>query len=713
MNDTRPAAAPDGSSPLHKPGPSTRRTPDDPRSSRNDERGSLTRVLPDGRRFLRRHRSVLFALSGWSLLESAQTFLGGYGVARSLDDGFLAGRTGTGLLWLCVAAGATLLGGFAVRQVFRGLAALVEPFRDGLMRRAVDQALGAALAEPARADPTGAVSRLTHQTEIARDSFAGLVLTARSFVFTTAGALLGMASLDPALLFVVLPPLLAGLILFLSTFPPMAAAQRAYLDADEALSALSGQVASGLRDVAACGAGARVAAEIGRLIAVEERLSRRLARWAAVRSFALGVAGRLPLVVLLAATPLLIEGGLTAGALLGALTYLVQALLPALHALMTAVGTAGTRLLVVLERFTDQDDHSAPNIPPIAPIAPIPAAQPSVEPGAHPSGQPPADDPRPACPARSGRSGRTPAAELRGVTFAYGTGARPVLRELDLTVEDGEHLVVVGPSGIGKSTLTSLLAGILTPDAGSVRVAGAAPGPDGPAHPQPRRTLLPQRAYVFSGTVGENLAYFRPDASRADLDRATRLLGLEGLVRRLGGLHGRVDPRLLSLGECQQLAVGRAYVSPAPLLLLDEATCHLDPETEERTERVLAERPGTLVLVAHRISSALRADRVLVLDGDRALCAPHDALLAESELYRDLVGRWYHEPGSAVEERDRRASERRAHGGEESEDRGVRASLPALRGDDPPASKGAVTVVGPARDRDVGPRDVRPSRRPA
>ncbi|MFG3165551.1 ATP-binding cassette domain-containing protein [Streptomyces sp. NPDC048200] len=700
MNDARPAAI-GGSSPRHTTRPSTRRPPDDPRSIRNDERGSLARVLPDGRRFLRRHRPVLFALSGWSLLESAQTFLGGYGVARSLDDGFLAGRTGTGLLWLCVAAGATLLGGFAVRQVFRGLADLVEPFRDGLMRRAVDQALGAALAEPARADPTAAVSRLTHQTEIARDSFAGLVLTARSFVFTTAGALLGMASLDPTLLIVVLPPLLAGLVLFLSTFPPMAAAQRAYLDADEALSALSGQAAAGLRDVAASGARTRIAAEIGRLIDVEERLSRRLARWAAVRSFALGVAGRLPLVALLAATPLLIQGGLTAGALLGALTYLVQALLPALHALMTAVGTAGTRLLVVLERFTDRGDY------PALPVPHIPTAQPPVEPRAHPSGRLPDDTSRPARLATSGRSVRTPAAELRGVTFAYGTGARPVLRELDLTVEDGEHLAVVGPSGIGKSTLTSLLAGILTPDAGSVRVAGAAPGPDGPAHPRPRRTLLPQRAYVFSGTVGENLAYFRPDASRADLDRATRLLGLEDLVRRLGGLHGRVDPRLLSLGECQQLAVGRAYVSPAPLLLLDEATCHLDPETEERTERVLAERPGTLVLVAHRISSALRADRVLVLDGDRALCAPHDTLLAESELYRDLVGRWYHDSQSAGEERDRRASERRVRGDEESEGRGVRASLPGLRDEDPPASKGAVTAVGPARDRDV-----RPSRRP-
>ncbi|PRH77211.1 ABC transporter ATP-binding protein, partial [Streptomyces solincola] len=187
------------------------------------ERGALRRVLPEGRRFLRGRGRVLVALSGWSLLESVQTFLGGYGVARALDDGFLAGRTGAGLAWLAVAAAAVLLGWPAVRGVFAALAGLVEPLRDGLVRRAVDQALGAALADPARADPTAAVSRLTHQTEIARDSFAGLVLTARSFVFTTAGALLGMAALDPRLLAVVLPPLLAGLVLFAATFPPMAA----------------------------------------------------------------------------------------------------------------------------------------------------------------------------------------------------------------------------------------------------------------------------------------------------------------------------------------------------------------------------------------------------------------------------------------------------------------------------------------------------------
>ncbi|WP_308217885.1 ABC transporter ATP-binding protein [Streptomyces sp. MMS21 TC-5] len=212
----------------------------------------------------------------------------------------------------------------------------------------------------------------------------------------------------------------------------------------------------------------------------------------------------------------------------------------------------------------------------------------------------------------------------------------------------GEHLAVVGPSGIGKSTLTALLAGMLAPDAGTVLVAGAAArrAPDA-SGPDPRRTLLPQQAYVFTGTVRENLTHLCPtpdpgDARSADarVRHAVGALGLDGLVERLGGLDAEVRPGLLSRGESQQLALAAAYLSPAPLLLLDEATCHLDPRTEERAERALAARPGTLVVVAHRVSSAARADRVLVLDGTRAVCGTHAELPARSPLYRDLVGKW-------------------------------------------------------------------------
>ncbi|MER7164260.1 ABC transporter ATP-binding protein, partial [Streptomyces lydicus] len=235
------------------------------------------RLLPRALRFLRARTRVLLLMGGWSLLESAHTFLGGYSVAKALDDGFLAGRTATGLTWLAVAAVAVVLGGLAGRGVFRGLAGLVEPLRDALVRAVVARALDEAVADPARTADTAVVSRLTNQTELARDSFAGLVLVARSFVFTAAGALLGLVSLAPQLLLIVLPPLVAGLLLFVATLVPMARRQRAFLRADETLSAEFGAVAAGLRDVVACGAREEVAARAHALIDAEERAARHLA----------------------------------------------------------------------------------------------------------------------------------------------------------------------------------------------------------------------------------------------------------------------------------------------------------------------------------------------------------------------------------------------------------------------------------------------------
>ncbi|MER7490098.1 ABC transporter ATP-binding protein, partial [Streptomyces sp. NPDC126497] len=368
--------------------------------------------------------------------------------------------------------------------------------------------------------------------------------------------------------------------------------------------------------------------------------ARALAGWAAVRTAALGVAGHLPVLALLLAVPWLRGRGVTAGALLGAFTYLVQSLLPALHTLMTALGAAGARLLVVLDRIIGPEPGRASEA--AAPTAghgarPEPAHRAVRPPGAG------ATDAGPRAPVRGGRparGGRTAAVELRSVTLAYGVRAQPVLDSLDLRVAPGEHLAVVGPSGIGKSTLTRLVAGTLAPSGGEVRVAGREVTGRAPAELAALRVLVPQEAYVFSGTVGDNLAYLRPDADRADLDAAVGALGLRPLVERLGGLDAPVRPAELSPGERQLVALARAHLSPAPLLLLDEATCHLDPASEARAEDVLARRPGTLLVVAHRLSSAVRADRVLVLDGTEAVCGTHEEVLERSPLYRDLTGHW-------------------------------------------------------------------------
>jgi len=589
--------------------------------------GALSRVTRDARPFLRARTGTVLRLAGWSLLEFVQTFLGGFGVARALDHGFLAGRPLTGLLWLAVAAVAVLPAQLATRGVFGRLADLVEPLRDGLVRRAVSRALAGALAHPA--DTTArSLSQVTHQSEIARDGWAGLVLTLRSFVFTVAGAVAGLLALEPRLLLIVLPPLILGAALFLATLPPMAARQRDYLTADEAYAAHAGRTAADLRDIAAAGAADRTVADSRALADDQVRAARSLARWSGVRVVALAVCGRFPPLLLLLGAPWLLRNGLTSGALVGALTYLTQALAPAVQALMTMLSTVGGRLLVVLDRFTD-----AP---------PPPAAD---DPGPGDDRPPPGSPTSPASPASPASPVPTvppvrsdaPVAELQAVTFAYGPGAQPVLDRLSLSVAPGEHLVVVGPSGSGKSTLAAVIAGVEQPTTGAVRWHGR---PVRPADATSVRVLLPQHAYVFTGSLRDNLRYLRPDAGDRDLAAMIDALGLDPLLSRLGSLDAPLEPDRLSQGERQLVALGRAYVAAPPLIVLDEATSRLDPAAETRAELAFAALPGALLVVAHRLSSARRADRILVMDGPRTRCGTSAELLRTSALYRDLAGLW-------------------------------------------------------------------------
>nr|WP_308406674.1 ABC transporter ATP-binding protein [Streptomyces sp. AC555_RSS877] len=569
-----------------------------------------------GFRFLRGRWRVLVRLGGWSVLETGQTFLTGYAPARALDEGFLAGRPEAGLGWLGVAGLGVVVGAYGTARVYAAVAALVEPLRDRLVARVV--------ARGVREADGGALSGLTQQVEIARDTFAGLVMVSRSFLFTSVGALVGLFSLDPLLLLVVGPPLLAGVALFAATLRPLARRQEAFLVADEALADDLGAVCPGLRDITAAGAEDRVAADTGRRIDAEFRTARSLARWGVLRVASLAVGGQLPIVLLLAAAPWLLDHGVTTGALVGALAYVTQSLLPALRNLVHGLGTSGSRLVVVLRRLVRE-----------------PAGSPATAPLARPGPEPPAD---------------APALSLTSVTFAYGPIAAPVIDHLDLTLPAGTHLAVVGPSGIGKSTLTALVAGPLQPRSGTIRVCGMPV-----AEAAARRVVIPQEAYVFTGTLAENLGHFRPDpVPEPELLAAAEAVGLTPLLEALGGPAARVDPAALSAGERQLIALTRAYLSHAPLALLDEATCHLDPAAEERAERAFAARPGgTLVVVAHRISSARRADRVLVMDGRRTAYGTHEELVRDFAPYRELVGGWTpvpsgrSEPALALRDADR------------------------------------------------------------
>ncbi|MBB5784594.1 ATP-binding cassette domain-containing protein [Nonomuraea jabiensis] len=549
-------------------------------------------------RALWREPRRLAALGFWSVLEAAPAFLIGYAIARAIEDGFARAEPATGLAWLAALGAAWLVGAVAARQVVLAVAAVAEPFRDDLLTRVVEGALRGASRDSA------AVARVTLQVELARDAFAAVVTTVRGFVFTVAGVVLGLATLAPQALALVLPPFAAGLGLFLASLPALARRQRAFLLADERLADEMTATAGGLRDIEACGLREPVAERLDRQVRAQAAAARALARVTAARTAALAVGGWLPVVLVLAGAPRLLDAGLGPGVIAGTLAYVTQSLAPALGGLVQGLGVSGIRLAATLGRI-------AASAPPAAP----PAA------GIRPS----------ACDVR-----------LSAVTFAYGPHSAPVVDRLDLTIPEGDHLAVVGPSGAGKSTLAALVSGMLRPGAGQVLVGGV------PAHriDPAARVLIPQEAYVFRGTLMENLTALGTPDGEGRLEEAVAAVGARELVDELGGYGARLDPAALSAGQRQLIALVRAYLTPAPLVILDEATCHLDPAAEARAENAFAGRGGTLVVVAHRLTSALRARRILLMDGTRVTIGTHDELIRTSPLYADLAGHWHPEPVS-------------------------------------------------------------------
>ncbi|GAA4241853.1 ABC transporter ATP-binding protein [Actinomadura meridiana] len=546
-----------------------------------------------------RPRAVARA-AAWSLVEAVPTAVFGRAVGEAVDA-FRTGDTTGAVTWLGVLAVAAAAGALGSRRLYPALAAIVEPFRDDLVRRVVDGALRRSLGgRPDR----GAVARLTHQVEIVRDTFGGLLVIVRGFLFAAGAALLGLLTLMPVVALLVLPPMLLGLVLFGAAFGAAAVRQRDLVVGEEDIAERTTALAEGLRDAVACGGEAALREELGAAVEAQAAAGRAVARFAAFRATALAVSAWLPLLLVLAAAPALMRRGATPGTLIGTLTYVLHGLQPALRTLMQGMGGSGLRLVVTLGRIleTSAPDRAARPVPP--------------------------EEVRDA-----------PAVELRGVSFAYGEGARPVIEDLDLVVPDGDHLAVVGPSGIGKSTLAALIAGVVAPTAGQVLVDGLPPGdPD-------RRVLIPQEAYVFTGTLRENLTYYAPDAEPDEVELAVAEVGLERLVADVGGYDARVVPADLPEADRQLIALCRAYLAPQPLVILDEAAYRLDAAAEARAEGAFARRastrPGsTLIVIAHRISSAERARRVLVLDGTRARTGRHADLPAVSPLYRDLIGRW-------------------------------------------------------------------------
>jgi ATP-binding cassette subfamily C protein len=576
-------------------------------------------------RHLRARRPDVAWLAFWSLVQALPIAASGWSLAEATGR-FLTGDVVAGLAWLGLLAGTGAAGAFGTRQAYLRAGAIVEPLRDDLVTAVVEGALERSTTSAAAPPDTRAVARLTHQAEIVRDSCAGLLIVTATFACTAVSAFAGLITLVPATLPYVVPPLLVTGLLLRLMLRPIISRQRAAVLAEEEVAEEASRVASGLRDITACGAEDHVRAGLSARITRAAGTTRSASVTGSARVACLAFGGWLPLLLVLAAAPSMLGHGVSPGDIVGALTYITGTLRGALYAGSEGMGTGLVRLYVTLDRIQQTSASHQ---------------QGSAGHQQTPAGHQPASVPaprRPRRPRKARASGAGGAGEivLRDVRFAYGPHAAPVIDGLSMRIPPGDHLAVAGPSGIGKSSLAALIAGILSPSAGEVLVGGRPPASRG----RDWRVLLPQEAYVFAGTLEENLAYYGP-ASRAEMEKAADAVGIVPFISALGGFEAPVAPEALSAGQRQLIALTRAYLSPAPVAILDEATCHLDPAAEEQAEEAFARRGGTLVVIAHRITSARRAQRILVLDGARAQAGRHDELLASSAMYRELAGHWF------------------------------------------------------------------------